>query len=324
MMKNSERLTYDIRRYGEPTNPVIVSIIGTGKSMNWMNTIVEGLAQRGFYVINYNPRDACGTTAYKECAAAVPEDKQAALMEGVMALFNEDGTMNPDADVYIPYTWWDMADDLAAVLDKEGLTNRKVSIIGFSTAGTICQVMMTRLKDRLNSAIICASTYEKVPSQEHFQRPELQELMAVEATLTPETPKEERVEKSLPMLKATFEIDDNERETIMKKCIEDDVENGWIDTTGGMNPYSILAWAHWAKNHEEHKAQLKDNQVPCLVVAGRKDPIISYQQSEMLAANCGCATLHMHDHGHILGPASAAAATLDTIAEFVKNNSGKR
>eukprot|EP00438_Fugacium_kawagutii_P020701 Skav225257 [mRNA] locus=scaffold4099:14347:14616:+ [translate_table: standard] len=88
-----------------------------------------------------------------------------------------------------------------------------------------------------------------------------------------------------------------------------------------MNPFSTLAWASAAKSHEQHVAMLEANKVPCLIVAGKKDPLVPYIQSEMLAEKTGRSTVKTHDHGHILGPASSRSALLDDIADFIKTHS---
>lgn len=319
-MNNSGSLTFDVRTYGDRANPCVISIIGTGASMNGMNTIVEGLAERGLFVINFNPRDACGSTAFKQCEALVPADKN--LMELCGAVFNADGSVNVTDDFYAPYNWYDMADDVAAVMDSNGVA--RASIIGFSTGGTIAQVVMCRLKDRLTSAVLCSSGYELVPTQTPATSAVLQEAMAVAASLVQCASKEERVEKLLPTQKVMFEVSDGEnREAVLRKAIEDDYDNGWIDTFGGMNPFSVLAWASFASTIEEHHRRLKENRVPCLVVAGKNDPFVPYQQSEMLAANTGSALLESHQHGHILGPETSNTVLLDTISEFIKGRSAK-
>merc|ERR1712137_694520 len=136
--------------------------------------------------------------------------------------------------------------------------------------------------------------------------------------------KEERVEKLLPVQKAMFEASgDDAREAVLRKAIEDDYDNGWIDVYGGMNPFSLLAWASFAKTHAEHRAQLRENKVPCLIVAGRNDPVVPYQQSVMLAENTGSAILESHEHGHILGPALSTAVLLETITSFIRGRSVK-
>jgi len=319
-MNNSASLKFDMFTHGDSKNPCVISIVGTGGSMNAMNTIVEGLAERGLFVINYNPRDVCGTDAFKQCEALAPADKN--LMDEMGKIFTADGGMNLDGDFYAPYNWYDMADDVAAVMDANGVA--KASIIGFSTGGTIAQVVMCRLKERLNSAVICSSGYEMIPSQSPLESKMLQEAMAMAATITPESTKEERIEKLLPGQKAMFEVSDGSpRESILKKAIEDDCDKGWVDIFGGMNPFSTLAWASFAKSQEEHHAKLKENKVPCLIVAGRNDPVVPYQQSEMLAANTGAAILESHEHGHILGPTLSNAVLLNTITEFIKGRSVK-
>jgi len=321
-MSNSESLNFDIRTYGDPKDECVISIVGTGASMNHMNTIVEGLAERGLFVINFNPRDVCGTEAFKQCEALVPEGTN--LMEELGKIFAADGTIHLDADFFAPYNWNDMAADVAAIMDANGVS--KASIIGFSTGGTIAQVVMCELKERICSAILCSSGYELIPTQSPMEHPALQEALAIAATLTPESSKEERITKLLPSAKVMFEVSDgSSRESVLRRAIEDDCDQGWVDVYGGMNPFSTLAWASFAKNHhEEHKAQLKQNEVPALIVAGRKDPFVPYQQSEMLAANTGRAVLESHEYGHILGPEESNATLLDTIAAFIKRNTGEQ
>eukprot|EP00929_Paragymnodinium_shiwhaense_P007805 TRINITY_DN111704_c0_g1_i1.p1 TRINITY_DN111704_c0_g1~~TRINITY_DN111704_c0_g1_i1.p1 ORF type:complete len:327 (+),score=74.36 TRINITY_DN111704_c0_g1_i1:90-1070(+) len=318
LMKNSADLKFDMRTYGDSTNPCVISIVGTGASMNGMNTIVESLAERGLFVINFNPRDTCGTEAFKTCAALVPADKD--LMAEMMSLFTAEGSFNLEKDFYAPYNWYDMADDVAAVMDANGVT--KASIIGFSTGGTSAQVMMCKLPERLNSAVLCSSGYDLIPVEQPFDNETQQQCIAAAASLTPDSSRAERVEKLLPLQKCMFEVSEGDPwEDVLKKGIEDDYDNGWVDIFGGMNPYSTLAWASSAKHHKEHHDKLRRNTVPCLIMAGKKDPTVPYAQSEKLAANTGSSTFHSHDHGHILGPAGSREALLSTIADFIKSHS---
>lgn len=56
-MKNSVDLKLDMRTYGDPSNPCVISIVGTGASMNSMNPIVawhSGMAspiQNDLYIL---------------------------------------------------------------------------------------------------------------------------------------------------------------------------------------------------------------------------------------------------------------------------------
>merc|ERR1711862_713662 len=107
----------------------------------------------------------------------------------------------------------------------------------------------------------------------------------------------ERVEKKLPVDKLLFEVgDDDEDEAVLKKAIEDDVDSGWVDTFGGMSPYSTLAWAHWTKSYDEHVAALKANKVQCMIVYGENDPVVNPEQSKQLAAVCGSSHVASHPY----------------------------
>eukprot|EP00420_Gonyaulax_spinifera_P036538 CAMPEP_0197873172 /NCGR_PEP_ID=MMETSP1439-20131203/3049_1 /TAXON_ID=66791 /ORGANISM="Gonyaulax spinifera, Strain CCMP409" /LENGTH=326 /DNA_ID=CAMNT_0043492209 /DNA_START=77 /DNA_END=1057 /DNA_ORIENTATION=+ len=321
LMKNSSSLKFDMRTYGDSQNPCIISIVGTGESMNGMNTVVEGLAEQGLFVINFNPRDVCGTEAFKQCEALVPEGKS--LMEEMGKLFTAEGGVNLDSDFYAPYNWYDMADDVAAVMDANNVA--RASVIGFSTGGAITQHVMCRLPERLHCAVICSSGYDMMPSESAYECEAVQTSMAMMATLTPESTKEDRVEKTMPGSMALLEVSEGDpREAVIRKAIEDNHDNGWVDKFGGTNPFSMLAWASTAKTEEEHKAKLKENKVPCLVIAGKKDPVVPYKQTEKLAANTGSTTFESHEYGHIMGPATNSAMLLTKIAEFVKLHSAEK
>lgn len=54
-------LKFDVSLHGDPAKPCVISMVGTGASMNMMMPVVESLAARDLFVINYNPRDVCGT-----------------------------------------------------------------------------------------------------------------------------------------------------------------------------------------------------------------------------------------------------------------------
>ena len=319
IMKNSKDMKFDVCLHGDSQNPCVISIVGTGASMNSMMPIVQGLAERNLLAINYNPRDVCGTTAFRQIESAMPEGIN--LMEEMGKILLPDGSMNLDTDFYAPYNWYDMADDVAAIMDLHGVS--KAGIIGFSTGGCIAQFAMCRLKeDRLNCAVICSSSFEVLPSQAPFENPALQELMTAAAVISPESSKQQRLKALLPSQMAMYEIADGEAwQAILQKAIGDDYEKGWMDIYGGMNPFSTLAWASSAKWHEEHVGMLEQNKVPCLVVAGKSDPLVPYAQSKMLAEKTGSAILESHDYGHILGPESCRLVLLDKIADFIKTHS---
>ena len=103
--------------------------------MNMMMPIVQGLVARDLLVVNYNPRDVCGTEVFKQMEAMVSEDKN--LTEEMGKVFSATGGINLDSDFYAPYNWYDLTVDVAAIMDHH---IAKASIIGFSTGGVIAQV----------------------------------------------------------------------------------------------------------------------------------------------------------------------------------------
>ena len=107
-------------------------------------------------------------------------------------------------------------------------------------------------------------------------------------------------------------------QAILTKAIEDDYDKGSMDIYGGMNPFSTLAWASTAKSHEQHFLMLEENVVPCLIVAGKKDPLVPYKQSEMLAAKTGRAILESHVISSVLHQVGRCFLTLLQISS--RNN----
>merc|ERR1712032_237760 len=181
--------------------------------------------------------------------------------------------------------------------------------------------------------------------------------LAQMATLTPDSDCEERIQKSLPAWLSMWEVTKGRGdpwEGRLKQMIEDDHKNKWVDIYGGMNPFSVLAWASFAKTSvEHHHPKLRASTVPCLVVAGESDPIVAFDQSiklynhmkegaeerglkeadarelgqgakvSSMKNEAGLEVLQFiaHEHGHILGPRSARAELLVSIADFVKVHS---
>merc|ERR1712083_407158 len=192
------------------------------------------------------------------------------------------------------------------------------------TGGAMAQCVMCRLEKRLNCAILASSGYSIDPADtvQILSSPLLQEAQAEQATLTAESTKEEYVRISLKTSRIMWEVEEgDEWDATLKKGHEDDFDKGWISVGGATPTFSTLAYAGWAKTHEEHKAMLKENKVPCMVLAGRNDPIVPYRQTGMLAANTGNSLLETHEHGHMLGPKESRTQLLDKIAEFVKTRS---
>jgi len=347
----------NVRAHGDPKNPCVISIVGTGATMNSMTPVLEDLADLGLYVINFNPRDSVGTGPFEAIKKKLEDDpatKDKDLMQEMMKLFGEDGSMKLDSDFYAPYNWYDMAEDVKAVMDVNGIG--KASIIGFSTAGATAQLMCAHLSDRLNSAIICSSGFDLLPSgAAPAENPEIAAAMAEMATLTPDSDLDERVKKMLPVSLNMWEVTKGRGdpwEVKLRQAIEEDHKHKWLDIYGGMNPFATLAWASIAKAGGKHQEALKNSSVPCLIIGGQNDPFVAFAQTQKLYDHMKQGAVErglkeadtreldqgakvyamkegerevlqfiVHDFGHILGPRSMRTDLLLGIVDFVKNNS---
>ena len=102
---------------GDPSDPALLLVMGLGAQLTtWPDGFVDGLRQRGFFVIRYDNRDSGLSTKFD----GVPD---------IMALFT--GTDLSSA----PYRIEDMADDGAALLAALGIA--KAHVVGASLGGMI-------------------------------------------------------------------------------------------------------------------------------------------------------------------------------------------
>lgn len=356
----------NVRGLGDPKNPCLISIVGTGASMNGMNPMLEDLAALGLYVINFNPRDSCGTGPFEAIKQKVETDeatKDKDLAQEMGKLFGETG-LKLDVDFFAPYNWYDMAEDVKAVMEVNDIA--RASIIGFSTGGTIAQAVMVKLSDRLNCAIIGSSGFDMDgmaagDAKPHENTEENKAALAEMAAVTPESTLEERLAKIMPGWMSMFEVTrarGDPWEGKIKHMIADDYKNKWFDTYGGTNPFPMLAWASFAKTSaEHHHPALSANTVPCQILAGKVDPIVAFDQSVKLFAHLkqgaegrglraaedreldgGAASVSAmlddagvevlqfiaHEGGHILGPKTVRTKLIMAIADFVKQHSQEK
>lgn len=306
--KEKQKIQFESRSIGNPENPTIIIIIGTGASLNW-GLIDRDLEKRGFHVITYNARDSFGNDLVKnwdlEGIDWSEELKKAMAGQPFKA----------------PYDWNDQADDAITVLNSYNI--EKANIIGASTGGTIAQIILTRHANRFNSATFIASGYT-FDIQDGYDSPERREYMQAVANLPPmtsESPVETYIERQKVAMGMLMECTDNDpRFENLKIAAEDDFKKGWIDFTGMGDPRSYLACFKWLPNIERHHEALKNNEVPSLVIHGEKDPMVPFEQGKMLAANLKNTTFKPHKFGHILGPLNEQNKMLDMISDFINKN----
>jgi pimeloyl-ACP methyl ester carboxylesterase len=122
---------------GDPSGQPLLLVMGLGAQLiAWPQGFVDGLIERGFFVIRYDNRD-CGLSTKFE---GLPE---------ITALFGGDTSS-------APYRVEDMADDAAALLSELGV--ERVHVVGASMGGMIAQALVIHHPSRFLSACSIMST----------------------------------------------------------------------------------------------------------------------------------------------------------------------
>ena len=107
---------------GDPSDPPLLLVMGLGAQLiTWPEGFVDGLRQRGFFIIRFDNRDSGLSTKFE----GLPD---------VMALFT--GTDLSSA----PYLIEDMADDAAGLLVALGIA--EAHVVGVSMGGMITQALV--------------------------------------------------------------------------------------------------------------------------------------------------------------------------------------
>jgi pimeloyl-ACP methyl ester carboxylesterase len=123
---------------GDRSNPALLLIMGLGTQLiHWDTELCERFAERGFFVIRFDNRDAGRSTQIK---APVPNLVRA------MAGFKVDA----------PYLLDDMAEDAFGLLDHLGI--EAAHLAGASMGGMIAQTMAIRRPERVSSLTSIMST----------------------------------------------------------------------------------------------------------------------------------------------------------------------
>ena len=122
---------------GDPSDPPLLLVMGLGAQLTtWPQGFVDGLRQRGFYLILFDNRD-CGLSTKFE---GLPD---------ITALFGGDGSS-------APYRVEDMADDAAALLNELGIA--RAHVVGASMGGMITQALVIHHPELFMTACSIMST----------------------------------------------------------------------------------------------------------------------------------------------------------------------
>lgn len=129
--------------FGSRTDPALLLIMGLGAQLTlWPESLCEGLAGQGFFVVRYDNRDVGLSTDFD--AAGLPD------LMGAFARLMKDETVDA------PYLLSDMAADATGLLDALELD--RAHMVGGSMGGMIAQVVAATYPERTRSLVSIMST----------------------------------------------------------------------------------------------------------------------------------------------------------------------
>jgi pimeloyl-ACP methyl ester carboxylesterase len=235
---------------GDRSNPALLLIMGLGTQLiHWDTELCRRFAERGFFVIRFDNRDAGRSTQIK---APVPNLVRA------MAGFRLDA----------PYLLDDMAEDAFGLLDHLGIEAAHVA--GVSMGGMIAQTMAIRRPERVRSLISIMST----TGERRVGRPKLR-VWSVLLRRAP-SDKDAYVEyfaKVFRMIGSKgFPADDDRIRALAAAAYE----RGHHPAGTGRQLAAIMA----SGDRTERLRQLR---VPTTVFHGRSDPLVPFRAGRATA-----------------------------------------
>jgi pimeloyl-ACP methyl ester carboxylesterase len=269
---------------GDPAATAVVLVMGLGTQLiRWPPALVERLLAAGYRVIRFDNRDVGLSTHCDD--APLPN----------LGAFLRNGT-----SLVLPYTLADLADDTAALLDALGIDAAHVA--GASMGGMIAQLVTIRHRSRVRSltSIMSSTSNPALPGPTPAAR---QTLFAPlprsrdEAALLADALARQRV-----LASPAFPTGD----LVMHAQLERELRRSFYPP-GVVRQLAALLAA------PDRRSQLRQLEVPAVVLHGRADPLIPVACGIDTAANLAGAELRIVEGmGHDF-PDALAATFADAI-----------
>jgi pimeloyl-ACP methyl ester carboxylesterase len=273
MMAKANGIEICYETFGNPKDPPVLLIAMYSQQMLvWPETLCEGLAARGFYIIRFDHRDIGLSTKFEE--AGLPD-----LLQIVSIPVAERVGL-------VAYTLEDMAKDAVGLLDALDLD--KAHIVGASMGGMIAQIVAGQYPDRTKSLVSIMSTPDVAKS------PPLPEAMGVVGGGGASDDAEAKIQAGMAGWRAigteAFGPSDEELRSFV-------VRNGERSSYPA-GPARHIAAIQASPGREEMLARLK---MPCLVIHGTEDPLVPLIGGELTAkAVPGAELVAIEGMGHEL------------------------
>ena len=273
---------------GDPSNPPLLLVMGLGTQLiHWDLELCERFADRGFYVIRFDNRDA-GRSTYVH--APVPNIRRA--MAGLR--------------IDAPYLLDDMADDAFGLLDHLGIEAAHVA--GASMGGMIAQTMAIRRPERVLSLTSIMST----TGERRVGRPKLR----VWGVLLRRAPRDRdaAVEYFVRVFRMIGSKGFPADEDRIRALAAEAYDRGHSPAGTGRQLAAIMASG-------DRTERLRGVQVPTLVFHGREDPLVPFRAGRATAdAIPGARLVAIPGMGHDL-PRQVWPRLVDAVAETAERAS---
>lgn len=277
--------------FGARNDPALLLIMGLGAQLTlWPESLCEGLAARGFFVVRYDNRDVGLSTDFGP--AGVPN-----LMEAFAALMK-------GQKVDAPYLLNDMAADASGLIDA--LEIDRAHVVGASMGGMIAQILAATRPERTRSMVSIMST---------SGRPGLPmgkpEAVAMLSTQPPGTAREQLIAHAIKLRTVIgspgFPADPAELHALVAR----NIDRRWYPEGAARQYLAVIASGSRAD-------LLKTVKVPTLVLHGEDDPLIPVECGRDVASLVpGAKVETWRGWGHDL-PAQMVPDLVESISRFCK------
>ena len=283
---------------GDSRNPCVILITGIGGQLiNWPPILSQGLAEKGFYLVMFDNRDAGLSRHYDELGVPNFNDAIAAQQQGK--------PFNP------PYTLEDMAADVIALMDE--LHIEKAHIVGGSMGGIIAQYVALNFPDRCLSLTCIYST-----SGDPTLPPAKKDVLEFFATSMNAEKQNQSFESALSTKLQLYKIynhpDHFDEEKIKNQLM--------IEFKRAHYPEGFKRTLLAMMSAPPRIDKLKKLKMPCLIIHGDYDPVFPLEHGKQLAECISGSHLEIIEKmGHGL-PDEVCEKIVDLMAKYFKQRNG--
>jgi pimeloyl-ACP methyl ester carboxylesterase len=242
---------------GNRSDPALLLVMGLGAQLTiWPDSLFQGLAQRGFYVIRYDNRDTGLSTGFDSWGKP---DLPAAFQ-----------TLMKGEKLEAPYLLNDMAADAVGLLDALGI--ERAHMVGASMGGMIVQIVAAQYPERTRSMVSIYST-----SGRRGLPPGKPEALALLGTVPEGQTREDRVRHGMKLRNTIGSPAYPTPEAEMRAFVEKNVDRRYWPEGSSRQYLSVLASG-------DRVELLKTVKAPTLVLHGEADPLLPVECGRDVAA----------------------------------------